>query len=370
MYMRRTPRGQPRLALSVSHAGGGGATPGGGGPSAREGGDADSGHTADRPRLVLTMGDPAGVGPEIALRILADTSTTRDYDLMIAADPAALEQWVRRLSVPLPADILDVGVSAGTVDPGRPTDGGARAALASIETAARLCMSGEADAMVTGPVSKAAIAATGVSFPGHTEFLAGLTGAEGFVMTFVQGERRVALATTHLPLAEVPAAITTELVAGKLEILANGLRSWLGVRSPRIAVTGLNPHAGEDGRFGDEEERAIAPAIAGAREAGIDASGPYSADSIFVGHGDRDSGGPGSLYDAILAMYHDQGTVAAKLWGFGRCVNLTLGLPVVRTSVDHGTAFGIAGRGEADPGSMIAAVRLAGVIARRLAEST
>ncbi len=362
MYTRRTLRGQPRLALSVSHStesasiGGGSASTGGGSATVR-------------PRLVLTMGDPAGVGPEIALKVLADASTARDCDLVIAADPAALEQWARRLSVPLPVNILDVGVSAGTVDAGRPTADGARAALASIEVAARLCMSGEADAMVTAPVSKAEIAATGVAFPGHTEFLADLTDAADFVMTFVQGERRVALATTHLPLSEVPAALTTELVAGKLDVLAGGLRSWLGVRSPRIAVTGLNPHAGEDGRFGDEEERVIAPAIAKAREAGIDASGPYSADSIFVGHGDRDSGGPGSLYDAILAMYHDQGTVAAKLWGFGRSVNLTLGLPVIRTSVDHGTAFGIAGRGEADSGSMIAAVRLATAIARRLAES-
>ena len=354
MCTHRTPRGQPRLALSVSN--GGSASAGGGG-------------TSVRPKLVLTMGDPAGVGPEIALRVLADTSITRDCDLTIAADPGTLEQWARRLSVSLPTSVLDIGVSAGTVDAGRPTDNGARAALASIEAAARLCMSGGADAMVTAPVSKAAIAATGVAFPGHTEFLAGLTGAAEFVMTFVQEERRVALATTHLPLSEVSAALTTELIAGKLDVLARGLRSWLGVRSPRIAVTGLNPHAGEDGRFGDEEERVIAPAVARAREAGIDASGPYSADSIFVGHGLRDSGGPGSLYDAILAMYHDQGTVAAKLWGFGRCVNLTLGLPVVRTSVDHGTAFGIAGRGDADPGSMIAAVRLATAIAGRLAES-
>jgi len=352
MHMRRTPKGQPRLALSVSRSDGAG-----GGSAAR------------RPRLVLTMGDPAGVGPEVALKVLADTSVSRDCDLTIAADPAVLGQWARELSVPLPASVLDIGVSAGAVAAGRPTDDGARAALASIEAAARLCMSGGADAMVTAPVSKAAIAASGTAFPGHTEFLAGLTGAAGFVMTFVQGERRVALTTTHLPLSEVPAALTVELVAGKLEILASGLESWLGVRSPRIAVTGLNPHAGEDGRFGDEEERVIAPAVARARDTGIDASGPYPADSIFVGHGDRNSGGPGSLYDAILAMYHDQGTIAAKLWGFGQCVNLTLGLPMVRTSVDHGTAFGIAGRGEADPGSMIAAVRLAAGIAGRLAES-
>jgi 4-hydroxythreonine-4-phosphate dehydrogenase len=223
--------------------------------------------------------------------------------------------------------------------------------------------------MVTAPVSKASIAATGAAFSGHTEFLAKLSGAPGFVMTFVRNESRVALVTTHLPLSDVPGALTTDLVLAKLEILARGLSSWLGVRSPKIAVTALNPHAGEDGKFGDEEERIIAPAIARAIKAGIDASGPYPADSIFVGHGDRDGGGPGSAFDAILAMYHDQGTIAAKLTGFGDSVNLTLGLPIVRTSVDHGTAFEIAGRGTANHESMASAVRLAAAIAARLGES-
>lgn len=305
----------------------------------------------------------------MALRTLADASVAPACDLSIAGDPAALAEWSKLLSLPLPRDIVDAGVPSGAVTPGRPTDAGARSALASIETAAQLCIEGRADAMVTAPVSKAAIAATGADFTGHTEFLARMTGAAGFVMTFVHGDSRVALATTHLQLARVSEAITTDLLLQKLEILSDGLTSWLGVRVPKIAVTALNPHAGEGGKFGDEEERVIAPAIALAREAGIDASGPHPADSIFVGHGDGGSGGPGSAYDAILAMYHDQGTIAAKLMGFGHCVNLTLGLPVVRTSVDHGTAFELAGRGLASHESMAAAVRLAGAIAARRIES-
>lgn len=315
------------------------------------------------------MGDPAGVGPEVALRVLADPSVAAGCDLSIVGDPTALDVWAGMLSLAPAGDVVDAGVPSGDVAPGRPTDAGARAALASIEEAARLCMRGDADAMVTGPVSKAAIAATGASFSGHTEFLAELTKATGFLMTFVNGESRIALATTHLPLAEVPAALTPDLLLRKLAILSDGLESWLGVPSPKIAVTALNPHSGEGGRFGDEEDRIIAPALASAREAGIDATGPHPADSIFVGHGDRNSGGPGSAYDAILAMYHDQGTIPAKLAGFGHSVNLTLGLPIVRTSVDHGTAFEIAGRGTANHTSMAAAVRLAAAIAARRDES-
>jgi 4-hydroxythreonine-4-phosphate dehydrogenase len=315
------------------------------------------------------MGDPAGVGPEVALRVLADGTAAHDCDLSIVGDPAALKSWAERLSLPAGVEIIDTGVRAGAVEPGRPTPVGAAAAVASIETAARMCLSGDADAMATAPVAKAQIAATGVRFPGHTEFLAELTRASDYVMTFVQGRSRVGLVTTHLPLSEVPEAITTDLVLTKLRTFAAGLSSWLGVRSPKIAVTALNPHAGEGGRFGDEDARVIAPAVKRVREEGMDAWGPFPADSIFVGHGATDAGGPGSGYDAILAMYHDQATIAAKLMGFGRCVNLTLGLPIVRTSVDHGTAFELAGRGGVDHGSMAAAVRLAGEIAARRIES-
>lgn len=358
--MYRTQRGQPMLALSISDSG-----DAGGGPS----GGVRPGRTGRRPGVVLTMGDPAGVGPEVALRVLADTDTAPGCDLSIAGDPAALAHWAGALSLPLDARVVDAGARVGRIEPGSPSVDGARAALASIETAARMCASGEADAMVTAPVSKADIAATGVDFPGHTEFLADLTGAPGYVMTFVHGDRRVGLVTTHLPLSAVPAAITTDLVLSKLRILADGLSSWLGVASPSIAVTALNPHAGEGGRFGDEDARVVAPAVARAREEGMDVAGPFAADSIFVGHGDRGAGGPGSAYDAILAMYHDQATIAAKLMGFGHCVNLTLGLPIVRTSVDHGTAFELAGRAGVDHGSMAAAVRLAGAIAARRVES-
>ncbi len=218
--------------------------------------------------------------------------------------------------------------------------------------------------MVTAPVSKAAISATGADFSGHTEFLATLTGAAGFVMTFVNGESRVALATTHLSLADVPAAITSDLLLREARDALGRSRVVAGRALPedsRYRAQSARGRGREVRRRGRARHRA--GDRAGACDAGIDATGPYPADSIFVGHGDRGSGGPGSAYDAILAMYHDQGTIAAKLMGFGRCVNLTLGLPIVRTSVDHGTAFEIAGRGAVDHGSMAAAVRLAGAIA-------
>jgi 4-hydroxythreonine-4-phosphate dehydrogenase len=308
------------------------------------------------------MGDPAGIGPEVALRAHGDRDLARLAEMTLVGDPAVVEQWSSMLSLSPEGAVIDCGASAGIVEPGRPTSEGAASALASIEVAARMCMAGQADAMVTAPVSKEAIAATGVPFQGHTEFLASFTRADDVVMTFIHGKKRVALVTTHLPLRDVSAALTTDLVLCKLKTLATGLTSWLRVENPLIAVTALNPHASEGGRFGDEEERVIAPAIALAREAGIDADGPYPADSVFVGHGES-GGGPGSTYDAILAMYHDQGTVAAKLWGFGSAVNVSLGLPIVRTSVDHGTAYSIAGRSEANPGSMLAAVRLAAEIA-------
>ena len=330
---------------------------------------------SERPRIVLTMGDPAGVGPEVALRALADAGLSELADMTVAGDPVAIEEWATILSVRPTAAVVDCRARAGGVEPGKPTPNGARAALASIEVAARMCLDGHADAMVTAPVSKRAIAATGVPFPGHTEFLARYTRAEDVVMTFIHGAHRVALATTHLPLREVSASLSSDLILRKLVTLSRGLESWLLVENPRIAVTALNPHAGEGGRFG-EEERVIAPAIARALAAGIDADGPHPADSIFVGHGERGreggratQAGPGAGYDAILAMYHDQGTIPAKLWGFGAAVNLSLGLPIVRTSVDHGTAFGLAGRGGVDPGSMLAAVRLACEIAANRSET-
>jgi 4-hydroxythreonine-4-phosphate dehydrogenase len=173
----------------------------------------------------------------------------------------------------------------------------------------------------------------------------------------------VGLATTHLPISEVPGALSEDLIVEKLTVFERGLSEWFGVERPRIAVAALNPHGGEAGEIGDEDATVVGPAVEAARGAGIDAHGPFPADTVFVGLGGPEGTGPGSGYDGVLAMYHDQGTIPAKLWGFGSGVNVTLGLPIVRTSVDHGTAFDIAGRGEADPGSLLAAVDLAGRIA-------
>lgn len=311
------------------------------------------------------MGDPAGIGPELALAAASDPSILKECEPLLVGDPEALAHWSKLVSLPVPPMVIDARATAGPIAPGKPTSAGADAALKSVMTAARLCLTGEADAMVTSPVSKLAITEAGYDFTGHTEFLADLTSADHFLMTFVHGTKRVALVTTHLALSDVPRVLTTDLVTDKIATLNRGLNGWFGIDDPVVAVTALNPHAGEGGSFGDEEERIISPAIADARESGINVDGPFPADTIFCGHGGPSSGGPGSGYDAILTMYHDQGTIAAKLWGFGECVNVTLGLPIVRTSVDHGTAFEIAGRGVACRGSMLAAIRLAADIARK-----
>jgi 4-hydroxythreonine-4-phosphate dehydrogenase len=312
--------------------------------------------------LVLTMGDPAGIGPELVLRAAADEMLAHAFELTVAGDPSALALWSERLSLPLPDRILDAGAPAGAVEPGRPSKEGAVSALRSIETAARACMSGDADAMVTAPVSKAAISAAAMPFSGHTEYLAELTGASDYLMLFVHGRTRIALATTHLPLSRVASALSPSLIVSKLGVLDQGLRAWFGISEPRIAVAALNPHAGEDGRLGTEEALVIGPALDRARSMGILVSGPFPADSMFLDRSHAAEEGRGA-YDASLAMYHDQGTIPAKLIGAGRSVNVTLGLPIVRTSVDHGTAFDLAGKGRPDAGSMTEAIRLAGEIA-------
>ena len=324
------------------------------------------GSGSPRPRVLLTMGDPAGIGPEVALRALLDPGLRAEADLAIVGSRAALEWWAGRLAIPIDAEIVDTG--GGVPDaPGVSTPAGGEAALAAVDEAVRACGAGGADAVVTAPVTKATIVEAGHDFPGHTEYLARLTGAGTVVMTFVHGARRVGLVTNHLPLAAVAGSITTELVLEKLLTLAAGLEEWLGIPAPRIAVAALNPHAGERGAIGQEEARVIAPAVAAARAAGVDAEGPRPADAVLPLLGEA-----GSVrgYDALLAMYHDQATIPVRLWGISGGVNLTLGLPVVRTSPDHGTAADIAGRGIADPGSMIAAARLArGIAARRSARA-
>jgi 4-hydroxythreonine-4-phosphate dehydrogenase len=243
------------------------------------------------------------------------------------------------------------GVATPSV-PGRPDVRNAAHVLRLLDRGIDGCMSGEFSALVTAPVQKSLINDAGTPFSGHTEYLAARTGAARPVMLLTAGTMRIALATTHLPLREVSAAITEPSLVEALRVIDRDLRRWWGIAAPRIVVCGLNPHAGEAGKLGDEEIRVITPAIRAARALGVDASGPMPADTAFV---------PRKLAacDAVLAMYHDQGLPVIKHAGFGDAVNVTLGLPIVRTSVDHGTALDLAGTGRAEAGSLRAAIRVA-----------
>jgi 4-hydroxythreonine-4-phosphate dehydrogenase len=358
--MPRTSEGQPRLALRASRSGVAESAPWTG-----EGGSGGGAAHRGLQPIVVTMGDPSGVGPEILLKALAARARAGRSEFSVVGSRPVLGACARALGLEPPRSIVAVGSEGLAWEPGRPSAAGARAALQAITEAARLCTDGEALAMVTAPVSKSGIAAQGHAFPGHTEFLADLTGASGYVMTFVSGVRRVGLVTTHLPISEVPGALSEEVIVGKLTVLARGLTQWFGIERPRIAVAALNPHAGEGGLIGGEDDAIVRPAVEAARRAGHDASGPFPADTIYCGLGEPEGAGPGAAYDAVLAMYHDQGTIPIKLWGLASGVNVTLGLPIVRTSVDHGTAYDIAGRGTADPGSLLAAIELAEEIVER-----
>jgi 4-hydroxythreonine-4-phosphate dehydrogenase len=238
------------------------------------------------------------------------------------------------------------------VVPGKLDPANSRYVIELLDRALRGCLAGEFDAMVTAPVQKSVINDAGIAFTGHTEYLAECAGAQHVVMMLVGGGLRVALATTHLALSEVPKAIKTQDLVRTLQVLDADLKKRFRIARPRILVAGLNPHSGESGHFGTEDREIIAPAITAARKAGIDASGPLPADTMFVPERLKEA-------DCVLAMYHDQGLPVLKYASFGRGVNVTLGLPFVRTSVDHGTALDIAGTGRADPGSLIEAVKLA-----------
>ena len=307
--------------------------------------------------LAITTGEPAGIGPEISLRAVLAV----DVGCVLLGDAALLEARARSIGFawPLPAHVtiehvpLAVPVVAGRLDARN-----SRYVLALLERAIDACAHGGAAAMVTAPVQKSVLNDAGVPFTGHTEYLAEKTGTKHVVMLLVGGALRVALATTHLPLAAVPAAITRESLAATLDVMQGDLVTRFGISAPRIGVAGLNPHAGEGGHLGREEIDVIAPAIAAARARGIDATGPLPADTLFVAQ-------QLARFDAVLAMYHDQGLPVLKHASFGHGVNVTLGLPFVRTSVDHGTALDLAGSGSADAGSMIAALRLAAELARR-----
>ena len=323
------------------------------------------------PRIALTSGEPAGIGPELCLALAAQELPC---ELVCFGDRALLEEraqllhssvslrtWqplpgaARTVHVPGELAVAHLPLAAASV-PGRADPANARYVLALLDRAVEGTLAGEFDALVTAPVHKGVINDAGIAFTGHTEYLQRRTGSARAVMMLTSGALRVALATTHLPLRAVSEAVSADLLAEVAGILARELTTRFAVPSPRIAVCGLNPHAGEGGHLGDEEVRVIGPAVARMRAAGIRAEGPLPADTVFV---------PQVLarFDAVLAMYHDQGLPVVKHDGFERAVNVTLGLPLIRTSPDHGTALELAGTGRANPASLLAAVQLASTLA-------
>ena len=321
--------------------------------------------------IFLTPGEPAGIGPDLALLAARRRLPAQ---LVAVADPALLRERARRLGLKIRIEEFKPGARPAPHRPGRlpvspvslraPVRAGvldpvnASYVLETLRQAVSLCERGRATALVTGPVHKGVINDAGIAFTGHTEFLAQLAGVATPVMLLTAGRLRVALATTHLPLRKVPDAIAADSLKAVLRVLATDLRRRFGIARPRILVAGLNPHAGEQGHLGREEIECIEPALAELRAEGLDLTGPLPADTLFTRqYLDR--------ADAVLAMYHDQGLPVLKYAGFGAAVNVTLGLPLVRTSVDHGTALELAGTGRADPGSLLAAIALAAELARR-----
>jgi 4-hydroxythreonine-4-phosphate dehydrogenase len=311
---------------------------------------------ARRPTLAVTLGDPAGIGPEIVLRALA-ADDRPDVAAIVYGPMHALNDRARRFGLPLPqesgARVVDLEAEEAPL--GEASVAGGRAAAEAVLRAARDVQEGRAHALVTAPLSKESLAAAGYRWPGHTEMLAEAAGVSDVAMLFVGGGLRVALVTIHRSLRSVPDAVTADEVVRVARLVHRELPRF-GVAKPRLALCGLNPHAGEAGLFGDEEQRVLAPAVAALRAEGVDIAGPLSADSLFV----RALRGG---FDAVVALYHDQGLIPVKLASFGHAVNVTLGLPFVRTSVDHGTGFDIVGEGKADAGSLLAAMRLAGELA-------
>ena len=315
---------------------------------------------AGRPLIALTAGEPAGIGPDLCALVAGEPLAGR---LVIIGDRSVIRERARLRGLAFdipeyrdanrapPVSMLHVPAAA-PVTPGRLDAANGGHVVALLDRAIDGCMSGEFDAMVTAPVQKSAINDAGIPFTGHTEYLAARTATPRVVMMLVGGGMRVALATTHLALADVPRAITREMLSATLRILDRDLRGRFGIPRPRILVAGLNPHAGESGYLGREEIEVIGPVIADLAAHGMAVSGPYPADTMYA---------PGILAgaDATLAMFHDQGLPVLKHASFGRGVNVTLGLPMVRTSVDHGTALDRAGAGEVDAGSLREALALA-----------
>jgi 4-hydroxythreonine-4-phosphate dehydrogenase len=322
-----------------------------------------------RPTIAITMGDPAGIGPEVIVKALADARLRHKARYVIygmnellsyAADIAEFDvfwwrdQYNGRLRA-YPHDVVVVdydqysmlGSSIRT-----PSKMGGEASMRFCLDAIEAANKKLVDAVVTAPIAKESWKLAGYNYPGHTELFAQRTGARRFAMMFAGGPLKVILATVHVPLNGLWGRLNIGAVFQPIEMLNQVLQDWFGIEKPRIAVAGLNPHASENGQFGDEEERIISPAILMARDQGIDATGPHSPDTVFLAARD-------GKYDAVVAMYHDQGLIPVKLLAFDQAVNLTVGLPIIRTSPDHGTAFDIVGRNRANPGSMRAAIEMA-----------
>jgi len=309
-------------------------------------------------RIAISLGDPSGIGPEIVVRALA---ARPDADVIVFGDAGVLARAADIAHVAAPAAARVRAITALTpaeVTPGQPNDAAGRAQLAYLQAATDAALAGDVAALVTAPISKQWIARAGFAFPGHTEYLAARAGVSEFAMMLAGPTLRVTVATTHVPLRDVPRLLTVDGIASAIWLTADALVRRFGIAAPRVAVAGLNPHAGEAGRFGDEEDRLVRPAIDKARArlaaAGltVEVSGPHVPDAIFR-HAAR--GGA----DAVVALYHDQGLIPLKLLHFDEGVNVTLGLPFFRSSPDHGTAYDIAGSGQARPDSFLAALDLA-----------
>lgn len=306
------------------------------------------------PRIVLTMGDPAGVGPEITLKALADPAVRPLADWIVIGDRRVLSLAAEQTGLaPLPVEtvrhIYALGDLAGFA-PGQMSAACGAAAVAYVREATEMCLRGEAAAMVTGPLNKEAVALSGMPFSGHTEYIAELCGVSGSRMLLASEKLCTIHVTTHIALRSA-CNLDPARIERTIELGDEAMR-LLGFSHPRIAVCGLNPHAGEHGLFGEEDERFIVPAIAAARARGIDCTGPHAGDTIFLQ-------AVRGAYDLVVAMYHDQGHIPMKLLDFEQAVNISLGIPIIRTSVDHGTAFNIAGKNQADARSMVQAMRMA-----------
>ena len=333
---------------------------------------------ARRPRVGITMGDPAGIGPEVVLKAVAEEEIRAVCQPIIVGDAQLLAHNARTLDLQcgyeiirrdekLPAQsdapiIFHLNNIEGNVAPGIESGAAGKAAGEYIEAAVELCAAGSIDAIATAPINKRALFLGGYGFPGHTEFLAHLTATEDYAMGFVAANLRVILISTHVPLSEAIRLVRRERFEKTIRLADHELQRW-GIERPRIAVAALNPHGAEGGLFGIEEASEILPAVEACKTIDrISVSGPYSADTVFL----RASRGE---FDAVIACYHDQAMIPVKCLSFGEAVNVTLGLPFIRTSVDHGTAFDIAGKGIAEHSSMVAAIKLAAELALKAGES-